>query len=71
VVEVERGAREIKRVVEIYKHFASTFRSPKRGFPFSSPIYSSYSSHKSSPISKFKKAFEAIRKKLKEIVRKH
>ncbi len=36
-------------------------RSPKRGLFFPSPIYSS-SFHKSSPISRFERAFEAIRK---------
>jgi hypothetical protein len=38
------------------------FRSPKRGPPFLSPVYSSYSFQKCSLISKFERAFEAIRK---------
>jgi hypothetical protein len=44
-------------------------RSPERGSPFPSPIYSSSSSQRSFPLSKFEKAFEAIRK-MKEIVKK-
>jgi hypothetical protein len=44
-------------------------RSPERGSPFPSPIYSSSSSQRSSPLSKFEKAFEAI-KKMKEIAKK-
>jgi hypothetical protein len=34
----------------------------ERGLPFLSPVYSSFSSQKSSPLSKFEKAFETIRK---------
>jgi hypothetical protein len=37
-------------------------RSLERGFPFSSLVYSFSFSNKSSPLSKFEKAFEAIRK---------
>jgi hypothetical protein len=37
-------------------------RSLEKGPPFFSPIYSSSSSHKSFPISKFEKYFEEIRK---------
>ncbi len=40
-------------------------RSPKKGLPFPSPIYSSSYFQKSSPISKFERAFEVIRKKIK------
>ncbi len=40
--------------------------SPKRGLPFPSPIYYSFSSKRSSSISKFEKAFEAIRKNEKD-----
>jgi hypothetical protein len=47
------------------------FRSIERGPPFPSPIYFFiFYSQKSSPISKFERAFEVI-KQMKEIVRKY
>jgi hypothetical protein len=54
-----------ERLIEQQK-FANTLflqsRFPKRGSPFSSPVYSSFPFQKSFPISKFEKTFEAIRK---------
>jgi hypothetical protein len=41
-------------------------RSPKKGPPFPSPIYYSSSFQRSSPLSKFEKTFETIRKNNKE-----
>jgi len=41
-------------------------RSFKRGPPFSSLVYSSSSSHRSSQISKFEKALEVIKKNKKD-----
>jgi len=49
-------------------------RSPKRGSPFPSPIYFSSSSQRSSPLSTFERAFEAIgknNKNCKETFRKY
>jgi hypothetical protein len=68
-VKLEKLKEEQEKLREQLKFtniLHSQSRSPKRGLPFPSLVYSSSFSQKSSPISKVERAFEAIRKKKKK-----
>ncbi len=60
----------MERIVEICKHFASTILVFRNRFAFSFSSLFSSSSQKSSPLSKFERTFEEIKKRRK-IERKH
>jgi hypothetical protein len=64
IIEVERKKKKDRNNNNFFKNILPLqSRFPKRGPPFPSPIYSSFSLQRSSLLSKFEKAFEAIRKK--------
>ncbi len=69
--EEQERLRELQKFANI---LPMQFRFSKRGLPFPYPIYYSFSSHKSSFMSKFERTFEAIRKNekdCKETLRKY